>query len=320
MITISDVMRRKSRNGLFGIECEVEGANLPPTITLWETTEDGSLRANPQAYEYRLQAPLPLDGVAKALSNFKEEFDKHGSRPNLSFRCSTHIHRNVGDLSPSAIARIVTLYYLLEPMVSSFFPADRLGNRFALRLQDAPGLITRIAGSNSFQYREENMKYASLNLVTIRTLGSMEFRLMEGCVDPDRIFKWVNIINEIVQFAVEEKKSVEEILDMQVEELSTVVKSHHFYTDDLEVRGIIEYNRSMLIDMLQVEDAWVRLEKSLEVSSQKRANAGERGEGVARIWIDELTREPRPAANIRTVQQYRELAEFNDNDSEEDDG
>lgn len=48
---------------------------------------------------------------------------------------------------------------------------------------------------------QANYKYTAVNLLTLYRLGTVEFRAMEGNVDPDRIRIWVNFLACLRNFA-----------------------------------------------------------------------------------------------------------------------
>lgn len=213
MKKIADLLRLPVIKGDFGIEIEVEGENLVPTVASsqcpWKTEDDGSLRGRfpDQRAEYVLNKPIPYGRVKPAL----EYLEKHlkGSRLDFSFRTSTHVHVNVLELNEVQLMNFIYTYLLLEEPLVNFCGAQRVNNRFCLRLQDAEGLrdclvvlfsqgLKKIAGN----LREDRIRYAALNLAALNKYGSLEFRSMRGTLDVKVLTTWVDALNSIREYAM----------------------------------------------------------------------------------------------------------------------
>lgn len=194
----------------FGIECETEGRRLPNILTpFWNTEQDGSLRGG---LEY-VSKPLSAESVKPALSAlFKEIKDEKGI-PEYSFRCSTHIHVNVQDLDQEELFTMIFLYMMYENVFMNYVDAERVGNRFCLRFQDAGALITEFTKlvKNTRSYglarairnlNQNTLKYAALNMYTLVTYGTLEFRALEGTNNVDKIHNWVIAIEKLRALSV----------------------------------------------------------------------------------------------------------------------
>jgi hypothetical protein len=78
-----------------------------------------------------------------------------------------------------------------------------------LRLQDAEGMLEYVTsfikgGLKDLMnlYREDNIRYAAMNLAAIKKYGSIEFRSMRGTMDVDILWQWINALMSIRTFAV----------------------------------------------------------------------------------------------------------------------
>lgn len=185
-----------------GIECETEGKRLPVVAgRYWRTEEDGSLR---NGLEYVSQPLKPVE-VKAAVASLQEQITSAGGKTEYSFRCSTHVHVNVQDLTDQQLICMIFLYMMYENVFMNYVADVRIGNRFCLRFQDAQYLTAEvgefISNNNRVSLshamaglRQDRLKYAALNLYTLNKYGTLEFRALEGCGSPERITKWIQAL------------------------------------------------------------------------------------------------------------------------------
>lgn len=194
---------------MLGIECETEGSRLEHlNNNVWRTEMDGSLR---DGLEY-VSFPLKPEQVKGAIVSLHKHIKDQGGKVRYSFRCSTHVHINVLDMSENEVMTMMFLYMMYENVFMNFVAPERVGNRFCLRFQDAQALtnelcrffMTAPGGLRGaiIGLHQENLKYAALNLYTLRKYGTLEFRALEGCSDEKRIHNWVTAIVKLREQAV----------------------------------------------------------------------------------------------------------------------
>lgn len=190
----------------FGLECETEGRGLPDTAPqTWNAVHDGSLR---DGMEYVTAGTVTPENVSKELNKLHKYIRESNGEVKYSFRCSTHVHCNVTDLTEWQTMNCIFSYMLFENVFMNFVDKSRVGNRFCLRFQDAQQLTTQVCrmiekikiveaeGSNMgmvhvmANLRQENLKYAALNLFTLKKYGTLEFRALEGTNDVAKINNW----------------------------------------------------------------------------------------------------------------------------------
>lgn len=191
--------------GDFGIEIEVEGQNLPKEVNqYWKCEVDPSLRG--ESMEYIFAKPQALDKVKAIIKTLDKKFKDTGSVLNFSFRTSVHVHMNVQELSPERVLSTIYTYLLVEDALMNLCGENRKGNRFCLRMQDAEGLVERLAiafgdTKGGFAYiPKDTVRYSAVNVESIPKYGSLEFRAMSGNCDPERIYNWCSILNCLKQF------------------------------------------------------------------------------------------------------------------------
>lgn len=191
--------------GDFGIEIEVEGTGLPREVNqYWRCEADNSLRG--ESMEYIFAKPQPLDKVKAIVKTLEKKFKDIGSVLNFSFRTSVHVHMNVQELTPERVLSTIYTYLLVEDALMNLCGENRKGNRFCLRLQDAEGLVERLAIAfsdlkNGFGYiPKDTVRYSAVNVEAIPKYGSLEFRAMSGNCDPERIYNWCSVLDCLKQF------------------------------------------------------------------------------------------------------------------------
>lgn len=195
MTTISERFNTTRTVGaVLGLELEIEGS-LPDRIPgdLWSVKQDGSLRGG---LEYVFSRPLGSARAKEALEVLEEHFKTVKAEPSYSFRTSTHCHVNVSNLELDEVKAIVVLYYLFEDYYINFCAPSRRHNRFCLTMQDATGICHLVNQFLTDERLPDNSrgKYSALNLCTLGTFGTLEFRALEGTNDWNRVFTWIRAI------------------------------------------------------------------------------------------------------------------------------
>lgn len=188
--------------GDVGIEVEAESStpdSLPvrmPPRSNWQAKADGSLR---NGLEYVLRAPISVNQVSDSLAELVKVLSKENVNFQNSNRTSTHVHINIQGMKVNEITSFIILWCLFEPLFISWCGEQRTSNHFCLSNQDTQNGLGRrwlqALKSGSFRW-DRNVKYSSLNLATIDTFGSLEFRCMRGLEldHPDIIENWVKIL------------------------------------------------------------------------------------------------------------------------------
>lgn len=184
--------------GDVGIEIEVEGERLPHTEKYWKMEADGSLRNDPESMEYVLSKPSTLDQARIALKYLNVMYNKHDTKVHDTVRAGVHVHINVQDLNIIELYNFMTVYIILEDLLTKYCGEFREGNLFCLRTGDAEYLLhelVKVAQTKRFsRLVTDDLRYASMNVKALGTYGSLEFRAMRGTRDLDTIYKWAEIL------------------------------------------------------------------------------------------------------------------------------
>lgn len=294
MRVIEKLPHLELKEGIFGIEIEVEGAALNiPRNPYWKVDHDGSLRANPECVEYVLRQPLKYDDSILALEYLNQQHEDNGSVLNWSYRCSTHVHVNVQAEEVLTVLRLAYIYYIFENLLVKWSGNEREGNRFCLRLQDSYEISQTIANvfSEPFEHIDENrIRYAALNFASLRKYGSVEFRSLSGTTDKARIDKWLKMLLAILQ-AARLDQSVSDIFYNSREDLNSYGKKvfgeelfQELYYEGWECEA--KFNLSLNINLINLykdvadEEARVR-------ELQQREPKPKKAEGAAPIQAPE---------------------------------
>lgn len=230
--------------GLFGVEIEAEGINLPPVDNKhWKTVQDGSLRGG---LEYVFKQPLSLDTAKEQVKVLLEGIAPQAS---FSYRTSIHVHVNVGMFDRNQLMRFIYTWMLFEEHMLKLCGKGRVGNRFCLRMRDAEGYLDRILKAFEKPFpslHPDHVKYSAMNLASLSQYGSIEIRSMEGTSSHKRVSQWLDLLNAIHTFAFVSTLSLKDMFLMDFKELRELVFDDKLPSYANEVEDF-EYAKSLTI-------------------------------------------------------------------------
>jgi len=195
---LMDMFRwQRAPKGEIGIEIEVERGPWPEMPGAnWTPHVDNSLRNN--GMEFVIRQPVNRDRVLGSLQDLRKTLDDFGSRLDFSYRTSVHVHVNVQNMTLRQWCAFVALFTTVEEILVDIVGPKRAGNKFCLRMKDADEPLQMIRrglrAENLRDQLHDDIKYASMNILATRTHGTLEFRAMEGNLDPARINDWVQVL------------------------------------------------------------------------------------------------------------------------------
>lgn len=194
--------------GLYGIECEIEGRDLPAAGTNgWDIHQDGSLRGG---YEYVTKGAVKFDDVKGHVKTLHTFIESSGGRFRPSHRASTHIHMNVGFEPFINVIGYITAFTIIEPVMLRMCGPERDGNLFCISTSDC-GDLQYFMRQFIVMVRKgmwANMargKYAALNIDPVFDKGSLEFRFFPSSLDENEIGNWVTWLNNLRVMVKSEK-------------------------------------------------------------------------------------------------------------------
>jgi hypothetical protein len=182
----------------------------------WRWITDHSLRGS--SCELITSSPegLPIRGMdlVTALEALdlavKKAYATYGTYPDVSVRCSTHIHCDVRDLSPDQISRFILYYLMFEEILLKSESPERCDNNYCLPVSKSADLKRSLVNVMTREYAESSIqdmvatwpKYSALNVGAASKFGTVEFRIFPGSYNPEKILMWVNIILSLRRAAV----------------------------------------------------------------------------------------------------------------------
>lgn len=188
-------------NEFIGIEVEVENLAegfLSNKYKLWWTTDqDHSLRNNGLEFKTKLgirnkHVPQIMDDLFSSISVNKD----------FSARTSIHVHINVMNLTDQQIFTMLLIYILAEQLLYQVAGQKRWKNIYCVPITNTDYFFNLLKYPLTDLCRSWT-KYCGINLSTVRTFGTIEFRQLRGTDDIKLITLWVNLINLIKEYALE---------------------------------------------------------------------------------------------------------------------
>lgn len=192
---------------LAGVEIELEGIDdIVPSFKYWDAKGDGSLRN----YGMEFVCNQPWGG--KDLYCAGVEIDKwlSSQSPEDSWRCSTHVHVDVRDMTVDQLKRMILAYAMYERILFRCSGMHRYKNNFCVALGFAQDLITQL--SLAWQENDRTFlntvidswdKYSSINLLPLAQFGSVEFRISEAKWRKGRLIRLVNRFLSLKEIAMQ---------------------------------------------------------------------------------------------------------------------
>lgn len=171
-------------NNFVGVEIELEGIHANRFDSqYWIMKGDGSLRNNGQEFVCK----GPTGGVD--LFNAVVEIDRFlfDKKPDANWRCSTHVHLDVRDMTASELKNLIIIYLTMEKLIFRLSGFHRYKNNFCCSIgfaqRQLQTLITNWNLEDTYQFTNNLInswdKYSALNLVPISSFGTVEFRMSE---------------------------------------------------------------------------------------------------------------------------------------------
>lgn len=178
-----------------GAELEIESIRslgaLPEGVDI---VDDHSLRNGGREF---LTGPRTLE---KAVEVFKGIHAGIVCRPDkFSDRTSTHVHVNVMFWEPSQVKSLLLLYSIFEPLAFNFVGDARKKNIHCVPLEYTTmhSLFSKSIDGIAARWH----KYTAFNLKPIGSLGTVEFRHLEGTDDPVRFEVWLKFLRTLWETA-----------------------------------------------------------------------------------------------------------------------
>ena len=287
-------------NLIIGLELETENCpqygakNLNPAVidTLGiKVDNDNSLRGS--AFEF-ITSPMASTCAIPVL----EDFFKHTNfnDDNYSDRCSVHVHVNCLGLTTEQLVGLSLLYSIFEEVFFEFVGHDRDSNIYCIPWSHCRH---NMEFARQFLIDPTNVarhwqKYTALNLLPLRTQGTVEFRHMHGTADMVKLSQWINMIGGMFQYIV--NNSLDDIIK-EVLELNTSSHYEKFFTQVLP--ETLAYTN---LYQQKLEDGVILAKYSLINYFNKKPKVGRSTETV--IFNDDIVTIPNPPNIVRPAVRF----------------
>lgn len=201
--------------GTIGLELEIEATTAlprdgalehifsPVTKAMWSSIQDGSLRG--EAREFIFSRPCTRDEIPNMVNSLFTVFKDRGVRLNNSNRCSTHVHINMKNRTINQITSVIALWTVFESAFIAWCGEERTTNHFALSSKDTRSVVDawnnylRFGSFAGMGEDRHGLKYMALNILTLFTKGSLEFRCGGAANEPTRPITWATFLDHFVE-------------------------------------------------------------------------------------------------------------------------
>lgn len=210
--------------GRVGIEIELEGARQLD-LASWNSIGDGSLRNH--GVEYVMRQPLGGADLYRAVCEVDTALTR--INPDASWRCSTHVHVDIRDMTVPQFKKLLLLYIVYERVLFECSGMHRYQNNFCPAYGFAQEMIMRLSSVwhleeeafvNAINFRRrggDRDKYNSLNLLPMFTQGSIEFRGSEPKFKKGKLLRLANRLLSLKEFAMSHVGSEQSLVSFAME-------------------------------------------------------------------------------------------------------
>ncbi|WP_028842937.1 amidoligase family protein [Thermodesulfovibrio yellowstonii] len=187
----------------------------------WRVGDDGSVRNNMSSDERQNFQSLELTSSKLfSVEGFREIrkvcsiWAEVGGAVNKS--CGFHVHVDAWNLKRKDLKKLIMLWTRIEEVVQYLVSPSRRDNQYCRLVRNKPEEVASLLVSLSLPDR-----YMSLNLKAFRDHKTVEFRIHQGTMNPDKIVNWVIFCLKTVEAAKKGVKhtdfsdvpTIEEVLD-----------------------------------------------------------------------------------------------------------
>ena len=202
-----------------GLELEVESVS---TEDHWvgfdagwiDIKEDHSLRNYGREF---ITKPRPPKEALELFKNVHATVQWRNPREKFSQRTSIHVHVNCQNMTPAQVRQLVLLYALYEEAFFGMVSPERRDNIHCVPLTDTH-LVNLFKNEIGYMAARWH-KYTALNIIPLRTLGTVEFRHMQGHDDPALMSDWLAVLDYLVALAKTEPLSINTLSEQHIKDM-----------------------------------------------------------------------------------------------------
>ena len=162
---------------------------------------DGSLRGRGTCFEYALRPATGdalLDAIRKACDLMCEQ------RVHSNSSCGLHVHLDMNKESEEVQDRVLRGWLAHEGAFYSLVPQTRAQSSYCVPLSPRANnwlRDPRIQDNETMRHYiiRDAGRYQALNLQALSKFGTLEFRLLEGSIDANRVEAWTMLLLHMVE-------------------------------------------------------------------------------------------------------------------------
>lgn len=200
-----------------GIEIELENISSSDLNTeYWRSITDGSLRNSGREFVFN----GPHGGTDLFLACVELDTFLSRQSPDGSWRCSTHVHVDVRDLTSEQLKNVLLTYLVYEKLLFRLSGFQRYTNNFCSAFGFAQHQLSILAqnwtqeGEQFFHYVANSWdKYSALNLRPLANFGSIEFRLSAAEWRKGKLIRLANRFLSLRDFGAAWNGTQEELIN-----------------------------------------------------------------------------------------------------------
>ena len=180
---------------------------------------------------------MELALVVNELESIQSRFNGGDWMPAIKANtsCGLHVHHDVTDLDENSIKRLYewAMSTKLEKILEQLVAPHRINGDYSKRLGRG-------------WHDDSNNRYKSINFGSYWGKGTLEFRLHDGTIDPNRIIPWVIL----TQNAIEVLMEVKHTKNFHIEDVTDILTDWDDYSEIVANY----YNERRLYDRKRVEE------------------------------------------------------------------
>jgi len=197
------------------VECLIPHIDALDTPSFWTSTSDGSINSE-EGYDGIEMVSYPASGdlLLESIDNLILWSNDIGAVVNRS--CGLHVHFNSLDLTARQVAHVGIVYRYFEEILKGMMPNSRQSSNWCkdfpipknqLRYITEESELIELYYDHMDSYpstdKYNDARYCGLNIHSRYYHGSLEFRLHSGTLNRTKILNWIQILNRIIDMAIE---------------------------------------------------------------------------------------------------------------------
>ena len=170
-------------NRAYGVEIECDSVSGDPDYSVWD---DKAEHCGTEYISGLLQGDPGLDHIIQFYID---------TEPVFNDECGLHVHVDVRDFNDEQLLDLIRALKDTKDTWFDYVDCDRHDNEFCY--EDLPEITPYDGIVNVFD-KMEGTRYHWVNFHSIRSHGSVEFRLHEATEDFNKVVKWITMIVNFV--------------------------------------------------------------------------------------------------------------------------